>query len=38
MVRDLRAIEAILRKWNIALRIDPEALGMGSFWGTTGRN
>jgi hypothetical protein len=38
MLRDLRKVEAILRKWNITMRIDAEALGMASFWGTTGRN
>jgi hypothetical protein len=38
MIRDLRTIEAILRKWNIAMHIDAEALGMASLWGTTGPN
>jgi hypothetical protein len=37
MMRDLRTIEAILRKWNINMRIDAEALGMASLWGTTNR-
>ena len=37
MIRDLRTVEAILRKWNISMRIDPEALGMASLWGTTRR-
>ena len=38
MIRDLRTVEAILRKWNIAMRIDAEALGIASLWGTTGDN
>lgn len=38
MIRDLRTVEAILRRWNIAMRIDAEALGMASLWGITGAN
>jgi hypothetical protein len=37
MLRDLRAIEANMSKWNIALSIDVEALGMASLWGRNPR-
>lgn len=32
MLRDLRMIERILARWNIQIRVDPEALGMASLW------
>lgn len=33
MERDLFAVARLLRRWNIDLAIDPEALGMASLWG-----
>lgn len=32
MLRDLRVVEAVFAKWNIALSVDVEALGMASLW------